>query len=181
MHRPSVAAARTLVWTLALAPIVPTLAETPPAGTAELRVLAGPDAVRVELQAPAATLLGFEGKPRTPEQRATLALAAENLKTGDGLVRFNTQAYCRLEDARIDADPKAAKGRGADLGASYRFVCDQPQALTSAAVAIFMGFPAVERVRVRYSTAAGQGEALLTPRNPVVSFVPLGQPPAPAP
>jgi hypothetical protein len=164
---------------LALADLA--FAETPPAGTADLTIAAGPDGVRVEILAPAATMIGFEGKPGSQDQREALALAVENLKTGDGLVRFNTQAFCRLDDARVDGDPKAPKGHTADLGASYRFACDQPGALSSAAVALFLGFPALERVRVRYATPRGQGEALLTPRNPVVSFVPLLPSPAPAP
>jgi hypothetical protein len=136
-------------------------------------------AVRVEILAPAATLIGFEGKPGNREQREALALAVENLKAGDGLVRFNTQAFCRLEDARVDGDPKAPKGQTADLGATYRFACDNLGALSSAAVALFAGFPALERVRARYITPRGQGETLLTPRSPVVSFVPLMQAPAP--
>ena len=179
MHRPTFAASRILLWGLGLALGVPTWAATPPAGSADLSILAEPNGVRVELLAPAVTLIGFAGKPRTRDQRETLALAVENLKTGDGLVRFNTQAFCRLDDARVDGDPTAAKGKTADLGASYRFRCDHPDALASAALALFIGFPALEQVRVRYSTPLGQGEALLTPRNPVVSFIPLK--PAPAP
>ncbi len=175
MHCPSPVCPRTLAAAVGLGIFALASAATPPAGTADLTIAAGPDGVQVELIAPAATLIGFAGKPRTPDQRETLALAVGNLKTGDGLIRFNTQAFCRLEDARVDGDPKAPKGQTADLGASYRFVCEQPEALSSAAVALFLGFPALERVRVHYRTPRGQGEALLIPRNPVVSFVPLGQ------
>jgi hypothetical protein len=172
---------RRLAWGLGLSLGEFAFAQTPTAGTADLTIVAGSDEVQVEILAPAATLIGFEGRPSNKERRETLALAVENLKAGDGLIRFNTQAFCRLDEARVDGDPKAAKGQTADLGAIYRFACDQPGALSSAAVALFMGFPALEQVRVHYRTPSGRGEALLTPRNPVVSFAPLQPAPAPTP
>lgn len=172
--RPAWLAGCALAWTLG--PWAP-VAAAPPPGTADLTIAAGPDGLKVTIQAPAATLVGFEGRARGQDQRETLALAVENLKTGDGLIRFNAQAFCHMDDARVDGNPQAAKGQAADLGASYRFVCDQPQALRSAAVALFIGFPALERVRVRYSIPGAQGEAMLAPRAPVLSFVPLGPTP----
>ncbi len=141
--------------------------------TARIDIKADGSRVRVDLRGPAAGLVGFEHGPRTAEQRETLALAAENLKTGDGLVRFNTQAGCLLEEATIDADP-APKGKDpGELGASYVFHCDQPGSLGSAALGLFMGFPALARAHVRYELAGISGEAVLTPANPVVSFIPL--------
>ncbi len=142
-------------------------------GTATLSINGKGAEVQVELAGPAASLVGFERAPRWAAERETLALAAENLKTGDGLVRFSTPAGCRLEQAKIDADP-APKGKGpADLGASYRFHCDRPEALDSAALGLFMGFPALARVHVRYDLSGVRGEAAATPSNPVVSFIPL--------
>lgn len=129
--------------------------------------------VRVELRGPAASLVGFEHDPRTAEERSTLALAAHNLKTGDGLVRFNTQGGCRLAEARVDSDPAPQGKSPAELGASYLFQCDRPEALGSAALGLFMGFPALARAHVHYELAGVSGEAIVTPRNPVVSFVPL--------
>ena len=142
-------------------------------GSATLSIEGKGAEIQVQLSGPAASLVGFEGAPRTAEERETLALAEENLKTGDGLVRFSTNAGCRLEQATIDADP-APKGKGpADLGASYRFHCDRPEALDSAALGLFMGFPALARVLVHYDLSGIRGEAAATPGNPVVSFVPL--------
>lgn len=141
--------------------------------TATLRFEADGPRVRVDLRGPAAGLVGFEHAPRTAEQRETLALAARNLKTGDGLVRFNTQAGCRLEEARVDSDP-APKGKSpGELGARYLFHCDRPEALGSAALGLFAGFPALARAHVHYQLAGAAGEAVSTPANPVVSFIPL--------
>jgi hypothetical protein len=173
MHPTSPVVSVALAGALAVGVGAPLWGATPPLGTAELTIAAESDAVLVRLVAPAASLIGFAGKPRTADQRETLALAVQNLKTGDGLFRFNTQAFCRLEDARVDGDPKPAKGQAADLGASYRFVCDRPDAVSSVAVALFLGFPALEQVLVHYTMVRGRGEAVLTPRNPVVSLIPL--------
>jgi hypothetical protein len=134
--------------------------------------------VTVDLRGPAAYLVGFERAPRDADERATLALAAENLKAGDGLVRFNPEAACRLEESRIDDDPTPTtttakdKQRG-ELGATWRFQCDLPDRLDSAAIGLFVGFPALARAHVRYALGSIRGEAVLTGAEPVVTFVPL--------
>jgi hypothetical protein len=144
----------------------------PPLGTADLSIHADGQSVKVELSAAAQTLIGFSGAPREAAQREALKIAEENLKHGEALVRFNPLASCVLDDAKVDADPREHKGE-ADMGASYRFNCQFPQSFSSAALGIFTGFTALQRVHVRYTTAAGQGAAILTRENPVVSFVPL--------
>jgi len=141
--------------------------------TATLKVISDGPRVRVDLRAPAAGLVGFARGPRSAAERETLSLATQNLETGDALVRFNSQAGCWLKDARVDSDP-APKGKSpGELGASYVFHCDQPRLLSSAALGLFMGFPALVRAHVYYEVAGAAGEAVLTPTNPVVSFVPL--------
>ena len=141
--------------------------------TATLKITSEGSQVRVDLRAPAVGLVGFARGPRTSAERETLSLATQNLETGDALVRFNSQAGCWLKDARVDSDP-APKGKSpGELGASYVFHCDQPKLLGSAALGLFMGFPALARAHVYYEVAGAAGEAVLTPTNPVVSFVPL--------
>lgn len=163
-------------------------------GIAHMTLAAEGDKVLIELTSPAASLIGFERAPRTDEERATLALAKENLNAGDAMIRLNIEAGCRLETAEIDAE-FADAGQGsaakhahthdhdhdadhgedghADFVVRYSFVCDRPDALGSAALGLFSGFPALERVLFQYVTAEGQGGAELTPRAPVVTFVPL--------
>ena len=146
--------------------------------TATLAIRAQGKSVDVELRGPAAYLVGFERAPRTAEERATLELAVENLRSGDALVRFNPEASCRLEQSRVDADPAPKAKATADaapgeLGASWGFVCDFPDRLDSAALGLFVGFPGLARTHVRYELGPIRGEAVLTPANPVVTFVPL--------
>lgn len=159
-------------------------------GIALMTLAAEGSKVVVELTSPAASLVGFERAPRNDEERATLALAEENLKAGDAMIRLNFEAGCRLETAQIDAE-FADSGQGrqgihshdegtphgedghADFHVVYTFACDRPNELGSAALGLFSGFPALERVLFQYVTAEGQGGAELTPRTPVVLFVPL--------
>lgn len=161
-------------------------------GIAHMSIAAEGPRILVELTSPAASLIGFERAPRTDDERATLALAKENLMAGDAMIRFNTEAACRLENAEIDA-AFAEAGHGhshghthdhthdngtdddahADFHVSYSFECDRPDDLGSAALGLFAGFPALERVLVQYVTDEGQGGAELTPRQPVMSFIPF--------
>jgi len=159
-------------------------------GIAHMTLAAEGSKVLVELTSPAASLVGFERVPRSDEERATLSLAKENLMAGDAMIRINMEAGCRLETAEIDAgfaDPGQAQhgthshDQGthqgedghADFHVVYTFFCDRPDELGSAALGLFSGFPALDRVLFRYVTAEGQGGAELTPRAPVALFVPL--------
>ena len=147
-------------------------AGVPAVGTVDFSIRADGKIVQVELSAAPPTLVGFSGSPVDADQRETLKIAKENLSHGEALVRFNPQASCLLEDVKVDADPQERKGE-ADMGASYRFNCTFPQSFKSAALGLFVGFPAVQRAHVRYTTDEGQGAAELTPGNPVVNFIPL--------
>jgi hypothetical protein len=172
MHQSLPAPLLGLALALALTAPLPTAFAAPPIGTAALDIRVEGQKVLVTLKAAAETLIGFSGAPVDTAQRDDLRLAAANLKRGDALIRFNTQASCQLEQARIDADPR--KGRdGTEMGATYRFHCLFPQSLGSAVAGLFMGFNALARVEVHYVIPAGQGVAVLTRANPVVSFVPL--------
>ncbi len=150
-------------------------------GIAHLTIAIEGTRVLAELSSPAATLIGFERPPRTEEERETFAMAKENLMAGDAMIRLNTAAGCRLESADVEAewaeaghghDPDGDDGH-ADFEVSYRFDCDRPAEISSAALGLFAGFPALERVLVQYVIESGQGGAELTPGQPVVSFVPF--------
>ncbi len=151
-------------------------------GVAHLRIVIDGQRVRAELVAPAATLVGFAHVPSTAIETERLRLAGENLKAGDGMVRFNTSAGCRLLEAKVDLDlpaPEAARTAQADIAAVYRFECARPRQLDSAALGLFVGFPALQRALVRYvirreeTVEEGRGAAELTRSNPVVNFVPF--------
>ncbi len=145
-------------------------------GVAELRLVVQGSMVQIRFQAPAMTLVGFDQTPRSASERASLRLAVENLTAGDGLIRFNTRAGCSLADADVKSgfgdDGNRVDGHR-EMSAQYRFVCDNPDQIASAAVGLFVGFPALQRVFVAYEIPQGKGRAELTRSRPVVSFVPL--------
>lgn len=149
---------------------------SPAPGTAVVTIVGEGSELRVDLAAPAASLMGFGHAASSPEEREILRLTRENLRTGDGLVRFSTRADCRLTDVAVSLGRSAAgvdaKGRQ-DLTARYQFACAQPGLLDSAAFALFGAFPALERVFVRYQLSGVRGDAELDRTRPVVSFVPL--------
>lgn len=152
-------------------------------GVASMDVEIQGEHVLVQLFAPAATLVGLEHAPRTTMESETLRLARENLQAGDAMVRFSTKAACRLVEASVDAAlpdaPRSGKTVSSDaparveISAEYEFACARPDALDTAALGLFRGFPALQRVLVHYAMPAGRGAAELTSGNPVVSFVPL--------
>lgn len=142
-------------------------------GTAVVRIIGDGGELQVELLAPAISLLGFEHDPRTSDERKTLRLAEENLRAGEALVRFSTRAACRLEHAEVDRGSGGKADRPRELSARYRFACDQPGLLDSAAVGLFVAFPLLERLFLRYEVAGVRGVAELNRGRPVASFVPL--------
>ncbi len=70
-------------------------------GIAELNVALEGREVHVELDSPAANIVGFEHAPSSETDHAALDKAVATLKDGDRLFRFNDEAGCRLEDARV--------------------------------------------------------------------------------
>jgi hypothetical protein len=165
---------------LAIIPVVGSVparggeAGPPPRAIARVAIFAAGQTVLVHVVAPAVSLLGFAHQPRNARERATMRLATENLHTGDGLIRFNTLARCRLAKADVDAglDIQDAQGHP-EMSASYRFVCAQPDKLDSAALGLFVGFPVLDLALVQYFLPGCKGEAGLTRSQPVVSFIPL--------
>ena len=169
-------AVRPLAWLLiCLAGAADAADATPPLqqGMAMLSIEIEGPRVSARFRAPRATLVGFAGAARNTDERRTLGLARENLHNGAGMMRFDTQADCRQADVAITGDAAAGAGVAAEIRVAYRFECLRPERLDSVALGFFMGFPALERVLVRYSTGEGRGGAELTQGNPVVDFVPF--------
>ncbi|EXJ15226.1 ZrgA family zinc uptake protein [Imhoffiella purpurea] len=148
-------------------------AQSLPQGMAMLSIEIEGPRVSARFRAPRATLVGFPGAARTADERDTLGLARDNLRNGAGMMRFDTQADCRQADVEFGGDAAGGAGVADEIRVVYRFECLHPEHLDSVALGFFMGFPALERVLVRYSTGEGRGGAELTQGHPVVDFVPF--------
>jgi hypothetical protein len=142
-------------------------------GTVVVSISGDGTRLRAELAGLAVSLMGFAHVPRSQSERETFRLARENLETGDALIRFSTRAGCRLTKAEVNMGSAGEAEDERALSASYEFTCSRPELLDSAALGLFMAFPALERVFIRYELSGIRGDAELNMRRPVVSFVPL--------
>mgnify|MGYP001828388177 FL=1 len=70
-------------------------------GIAALNLALEGEEVHVELDSPAANIVGFEHAPSSEADHAALDKAVATLKKGDQLFRFNSEAGCRMEKARV--------------------------------------------------------------------------------
>ena len=70
-------------------------------GIAALNLALEGDEVHVELDSPAANIVGFEHAPSSKADHAALDRAVAKLKDGNQLFRFNSEAACRMEKAKV--------------------------------------------------------------------------------
>ena len=70
-------------------------------GIAALNLALEGEEVHVELDSPAANIVGFEHAPSSEADHAAVNKAVATLKNADQLFRFNKEAGCRLEKAMV--------------------------------------------------------------------------------
>ncbi|MBT2989233.1 MAG: DUF2796 domain-containing protein [Candidatus Thiodiazotropha sp. (ex Ctena orbiculata)] len=70
-------------------------------GIAALNLALDGEEVHIELDSPAANIVGFEHAPSSEADHAALDKAVAALKIGDQLFRFNDEAGCRMEKAMV--------------------------------------------------------------------------------
>ena len=138
--------------------------------------------IHIELESPAANIVGFEHAPSTDADREALAKAIARLRAGDRLFRFSEEAACRLTLSRVDTplinndgsklhDGHESQGEThADITAEYRFTCARPGKLKHVDVTLFQAFPATEHLEVQIVTGSRQSRARLTASSPVLKF-----------
>lgn len=169
-------------------------------GIAALNLALEGQEVHLELDSPAANIVGFEHTPSSEADHAALDKAIGTLKDGDRLFRFNADAGCRLEEAAVttalldeehkghadehdhekhdghdhdEHDHEAHEREGethSDIEAAYHFECDRPGKLAQLTVELFAAFPGTEKLNVQYVTESKQGAVELTPADHVVKF-----------
>lgn len=140
--------------------------------------------VFVGLRSPAESIVGFEHAPASPREHQALEAALETLRDGERLLRFSTEAGCRLVEARPSAPMLEGESHGehggghaegtagvhADISVEYRFSCARPQRLETLEVGLFKAFPRLERVRVQLVSEKGQAAAELTASDPALAL-----------
>ncbi|MEO1819856.1 DUF2796 domain-containing protein [Pseudomonas sp.] len=77
-------------------------------GVASLNLVVDGNQVSLELDSPAANLVGFEYQPSTDEDRATVARVKAALEQADGLFTLTAAADCQLQLVELDSPLFAA-------------------------------------------------------------------------
>jgi hypothetical protein len=149
--------------------------------------------IRLELDSPAANIVGFEHVPGTEADHDILEKAMARLRDGTRMFLFPAAAACRLAEARVetplmdengdeppgheehrahdDDDPHGHDGEThADITADYRFTCAHPEKLDQVTVQLFETFPMTERLQVQFIIETRQGAAELSASQPVLRF-----------
>ncbi|HAU4898498.1 TPA: DUF2796 domain-containing protein [Aeromonas hydrophila] len=153
-------------------------------GHGHLNLVLDGNQLMIELQAPAADLVGFEHAAKSDEEKAQYAKAVAQLKQPDALFRFDPAAGCKLtqqeqqaakEDHDHDHDHDHQKSDGkhdehqhddaghADVGAMYTYTCATPAKLTGLEATLFSVYPSLEKLSVQGILPSGQTAAELTP------------------
>jgi hypothetical protein len=144
-------------------------------GVGQLNVALDGTALEIELDSPAANVVGFEHPPRDAAEQAQKEQAIAQLRDGASLFLLPKAAGCRLEEAKAaeeatehHADEEDHHGDGeeehhhTDINVSYRFHCDRPEALTDMDVRLFERFPATHKLEVQLIGPHGQSGGELT-------------------
>lgn len=162
-------------------------------GVASLNLVVDGHLVSLELDSPAANLVGFEHTPGTDADRATVARVKAALEQADTLFSFTPAAGCTLQQVELGSPLFAADehkqhddhahgehelhddhddhhdhehSEHADIEGRFDFNCSSPERLEALTLPLFNSFPALQRLQVQAITASGQHGALLTADNP---------------
>lgn len=168
-------------------------------GIAALNLALEGQAVHIELDSPAANIVGFEHAPSSEADHAALDKAVATLRDGDRLFKFNADAGCQMERVNVasqlldeeheghtdekpgehpheekqghDHEQHEDEGEAhSDIEAAYHFECDEPGKLTQLTVLLFEAFPGMEELKFQYVIESKQGAADLTAANHVLKF-----------
>lgn len=157
-------------------------------GVAALEVVVDGNSLTVTLDSPLDNLLGFERGPRTDAERKAVQAMAQRLRNAGTLLVPAAAAQCQLQGVDLASDviapallaatpaaaaaaPAAAGSGHADLDASFRFQCAQPQALKSLDVAgLFQAFPRFKQLDAALAAPGAQRGAKLRPKQALLAW-----------
>lgn len=139
-------------------------------GVAALNVAVDADTLLVELDTPAANIVGFEHPPRDEAERAAIAEARATMADGAALFMPNSSAECVQMSHKVSLDLGSPEDHAhtdgeihADAHGEWAFTCAKPASLNQLDVQLFEIFPGKEKLRVQLITPSGQRGAELTP------------------
>jgi hypothetical protein len=140
-------------------------------GSGQLNVVLDGTTLEIELDSPAANLVGFEHAPRNADERGQLEQAMARLHDTAALFTLPAAAGCQLQEVKV-AEEGAGEEEGGhgDINALYRFTCNTPSALRGIELRLFELYPLTERLAVQLIGPGGQQGLTLTPTSRYLSF-----------
>jgi len=138
-------------------------------GQALLTLVLEGNELLLAFQSAAQSVVGFEHKPASLEQKQEVAAAIAVFKQADWFA-INADANCELTSADASTDLTelhASKGH-ADFYASYQLLCQRPARLNELQLSIFNLLPALQNLEVQWVINGAQGATKTTLSNSTV-------------
>jgi hypothetical protein len=148
-------------------------------GKVTLNIAIDASTLAMELDAPAANVVGFEHAPRTSGERAAVSNAAAFIRAGRSLIGVPPAAGCHFvntvftepkwepdtESATAASKASEAHEAHADYEARFSFRCDHPDQLAWFEPWLLLKLMNVNEARINLLTASGQRtETVTNPR-----------------
>ena len=140
-------------------------------GKALLTVVLEGNEMQLAFESAAQSVVGFEHKPATAEQKQEVEAAISVFNQADWF-SVNADANCELAqtDASTDLTELHANEGHADFYANYQLLCQRPARLTQLRLDIFKLLPTLEYIDVQWIINGRQGASGATLQNNTVSF-----------
>ena len=140
-------------------------------GKALLTLVLEGNEMQLAFQSAAQSVVGFEHKPATAEQKQEVEAAIAVFNQANWF-SVNQDANCELAQADASTDltePHANEGH-ADFYANYLLLCQGPARLNQLQLHVFSLLPTLEHIEVQWIINGRQGAAEATLQNSTVSF-----------
>ena len=140
-------------------------------GHAILTLVLEGNEMQLAFQSAAQSVVGFEHKPRTPEQQQEVAAAIAVFNQGDWF-SVNADANCELTlaEASTDLTELQANSGHADFYANYQMLCQRPASLSELQLNLFQLLPALQQMDVQWVINGQQGATKTSLANSTVRF-----------
>ena len=140
-------------------------------GHAVLTLVLEGNEMQLAFQSAAQSIVGFEHKPSTAEQKQEVAAAIAVFNQGEWF-SFNNDANCELAVAESSTDLtelQANEGH-ADFYANYQLLCQRPSRLNELQLRIFELLPALQHMDIQWIINGQQGASQAALSSSTVRF-----------
>ncbi len=150
-------------------------------GSAKLNVALDGSALYLELESPAANIVGFEHAPVNDQEKSQLDQARIQLQNPENLFLLPKGAGCQIVETDVDSslftgmaghehhhddsNEETEEEGHADIHAVYHFECSEPQQISYVELKIFATFPQTGDINAQVIGPRGQTQQELSDAN----------------